>query len=78
MVTELLDGETLRAKLGDPANDQGLADRTEVTFVASGAPHEGEEDVACAALPPNIELGIPTFRRKTSTVPSPSMHSISR
>jgi 2-phosphosulfolactate phosphatase len=29
---------------------RALADRSEVTFVASGAPHEGEEDVACAEL----------------------------
>ena len=32
------------------ATVRALADRTEVTFVASGAPHEGEEDVACAEL----------------------------
>jgi len=32
------------------ATIRALADRTEVTFVASGAPHEGEEDVACAEL----------------------------
>jgi len=30
------------------ATIRALADRTEVTFVASGSPHEGEEDVACA------------------------------
>jgi 2-phosphosulfolactate phosphatase len=32
------------------ATVRALADRAEVTFVASGAPHEGEEDVACAEL----------------------------
>jgi 2-phosphosulfolactate phosphatase len=32
------------------ATIRALADRTDVTFVASGAPHEGEEDVACAEL----------------------------
>lgn len=32
------------------ATIRALADRTEVTFVASGAPFEGEEDVACAEL----------------------------
>ena len=32
------------------ATIRALANRTEVTFVASGAPHEGEEDVACAEL----------------------------
>ena len=32
------------------ATTRALADRTEVTFVASGAPQEGEEDVACAEL----------------------------
>jgi 2-phosphosulfolactate phosphatase len=32
------------------ATTRALADRNEVTFVASGAPHEGEEDVACAEL----------------------------
>jgi len=32
------------------ATTRALADRREVTFVASGAPHEGEEDVACAEL----------------------------
>jgi 2-phosphosulfolactate phosphatase len=32
------------------ATARALADREDVTFVASGAPHEGEEDVACAEL----------------------------
>jgi 2-phosphosulfolactate phosphatase len=32
------------------ATARALADRTEVTFVASGRPHEGEEDIACAEL----------------------------
>jgi len=32
------------------ATIRALADRTEVTFVASGAPLEGEEDIACAEL----------------------------
>ena len=32
------------------ATIRALADRAEVTLVASGAPHEGEEDVACAEL----------------------------
>jgi 2-phosphosulfolactate phosphatase len=32
------------------ATVRALADRTEVTFVASGSPREGEEDVACAEL----------------------------
>jgi 2-phosphosulfolactate phosphatase len=32
------------------ATVRALADCTDVTFVASGAPHEGEEDVACAEL----------------------------
>jgi 2-phosphosulfolactate phosphatase len=32
------------------ATIRALADRAEVTFVASGAPNEGEEDVACAEL----------------------------
>jgi hypothetical protein len=32
------------------ATIRALSDRSEVTFVASGAPHEGEEDVACAEL----------------------------
>jgi phosphosulfolactate phosphohydrolase-like enzyme len=32
------------------ATTRALADRTEVTFVASGRPHEGEEDLACAEL----------------------------
>ncbi|NOT43317.1 MAG: 2-phosphosulfolactate phosphatase [Acidobacteria bacterium] len=30
------------------ATVRALSDRGDVTFVASGAPHEGEEDVACA------------------------------
>jgi 2-phosphosulfolactate phosphatase len=32
------------------ATIRALSGRSEVTFVASGAPHEGEEDVACAEL----------------------------
>jgi 2-phosphosulfolactate phosphatase len=32
------------------ATARALADRHEVTFVASGKPHEGEEDVVCAEL----------------------------
>jgi 2-phosphosulfolactate phosphatase len=32
------------------ATIRALVDRAEVTFVASGTPHEGEEDVACAEL----------------------------
>jgi 2-phosphosulfolactate phosphatase len=32
------------------ATTRALADRGMVTFVASGAPHEGEEDIACAEL----------------------------
>jgi len=32
------------------ATIRALADRNEVTFVASGRPHEGEEDIACAEL----------------------------
>ena len=32
------------------ATTRALADREAVTFVASGAPHEGEEDLACAEL----------------------------
>jgi len=32
------------------ATIRALADRNDVTLVASGAPHEGEEDVACAEL----------------------------
>ena len=32
------------------ATARALADRDEVTFVASGSPKEGEEDIACAEL----------------------------
>jgi 2-phosphosulfolactate phosphatase len=32
------------------ATVRAVADRPEVTFVVSGAPHEGEEDLACAEL----------------------------
>ena len=32
------------------ATIRALADRNEVTFEASGRPHEGEEDIACAEL----------------------------
>jgi phosphosulfolactate phosphohydrolase-like enzyme len=32
------------------ATTRALADRSEVTLVASGRPHEGEEDIACAEL----------------------------
>jgi 2-phosphosulfolactate phosphatase len=32
------------------ATTRALANRNEVTFVASGRPHEGEEDIACAEL----------------------------
>ncbi len=41
------------------ATVRALADRTEVTFVASGSPREGEEDVACAELMAAQLLGIP-------------------
>jgi 2-phosphosulfolactate phosphatase len=41
------------------ATVRALADRTEVTFVASGSPREGEEDVACAELMAAQLLGTP-------------------
>jgi len=40
----------LRSLVVASATTRALANRAEVTFVASGAPLEGEEDVACAEL----------------------------
>jgi 2-phosphosulfolactate phosphatase len=40
------------------ASVRALADRSEVTFVASGRPDEGEEDVACAELMASLLRGV--------------------
>ena len=41
------------------ATARALAGRNEVTLVASGAPHEGEEDVACADWIAALLQGVP-------------------
>jgi 2-phosphosulfolactate phosphatase len=47
------------------ATVRALADRNEVTFVASGKPNEGEEDIACAELMVSLLQGAEHSREST-------------